>query len=89
MIKSWKHKGLRRFYESGNKSGIIPDHARRLKVMLQVLDVASTPKNLDLPGFKLHPLKGKFKHFYAITVRANWRIIFQFDGEDVILAKAP
>jgi proteic killer suppression protein len=85
MIKSWKHKGLKRFYTSGDKSGIRPDHAKRLTMILQLLDVANRPEVFDLPGLNFHPLKGKLKNFYALTVRANWRVIFQFDGKDVIL----
>ena len=85
MIKSWKHKGLKNFYEFDDKSGIIVEHAKRLKVILQLLDAATTPKNLDLPGFGFHKLKGKLKNYYAVTVRANWRIIFQFDEQDIIL----
>lgn len=85
MIKSWKHKGLRDFYLNGDKSGIIVEHHQRLKIILQLLDAANKPQQLNLPGFKLHKLKGKLNDFYSITVRANWRIIFQFDQEDVTL----
>jgi len=85
MIKTWQHKGLKKFYLTGDKSGIIIEHADRLKIILQVLDAAGSPKELNLPGFKFHRLKGKEKNFYAVTVRANWRIIFQFQGEDAIL----
>ncbi len=60
-------------------------HARRLKVLLQVLDAANAPEQVNLPGFGFRPLKGKLKGFYAITVNGNWRIIFQFEGEDAIL----
>jgi toxin HigB-1 len=85
MIKTWKHKGLKNFYLSGDKSGIIADHARKLKVILQLLDAATSPEKLNLPGFGFHKLKGNLNDFYAITVRANWRIIFQFDKEDAVL----
>ncbi len=85
MIKSWQHKGLKKFYLTGNKAGIIAEHAHRLQVILQLLDAATSPNQLNLPGFGFHKLKGKAKDFYALTVRANWRIVFQFDGEDAIL----
>lgn len=85
MIKSWQHKGLKRFFESGKKSGIIPDHARRLKVLLQLLHAANTPTCMDAPGFDFHTLKGDKAGFYSVAVRANWKLIFQFDGEDAIL----
>jgi len=85
MIRTWRHKGLKNFYETGNKAGIIAEHAKRLQVILQVLDAASCPENLNLPGFGFHKLLGELKGYYAVTVRANWRIIFQFEDEDAIL----
>lgn len=85
MIKSWKHKGLRNFYLAGDKSGIIFEHRRRLQVILQLLDAACKAEQLDVPGFRFHKLKGDLKNFYSVTVRANWRIIFQFENEDAIL----
>jgi len=84
MIKTWQHKGLKKFYLTGDTAGINAEHAHRLKVILQLLDAATSPNKLSLPGFGLHKLKGKAKNFYAVTVRANWRIIFQFNGEDAI-----
>lgn len=85
MIKSWKHKGLRNFYLSGDKSGIIADHARKLQVILQLLDAANSPEKLNLPGFGFHKLKGDLKNFYSVTVRTHWRVVFQFDDQDAIL----
>lgn len=85
MIKSWQHKGLKRFYLNGDKSGIIAEHAHRLQIILQLLDAATKPQQLNLPGFRFHKLTGNLKEFYAVTVRANWRIIFQFEGEDAVL----
>lgn len=85
MIKSWQHKGLRKFYETGNKSSIIPDHAKRLKVLLQLLNAANTQECLDAPGFDFHSLKGDLAGYYSVAVRANWKLIFQFDGEDAFL----
>jgi toxin HigB-1 len=85
MIKSWKHKGLKQYYESGFKAGVTPVHARRLKIILQMLDAADTPQRMDTPGMPFHTLKGKLDGFFSVTVSANWRIIFKFDGEDAIL----
>lgn len=85
MIKSWRHKGLKRFHESGNKSGIIPEHERRLKVILQLLDAANYPERLNLPGMDFHSLKGDLAGFYSVAVRANWKIIFKFEDNDAIL----
>lgn len=85
MIKSWKHKGLRKFYLSGDKSGILADHAKKLQVILQLLDAASSADQLNLPGFNFHKLKGNLNNYYSVAVRANWKIIFQFEDQDAIL----
>ena len=85
MIRSWKHKALKNFYLSGEKTGIIGEHTERIKMILQLLDAATRPEQLNLPGLKFHRLKGKLKEFYSITVRSNWRIIFQFNDDDAIL----
>ncbi len=85
MIKSWNHKGLKRFYLFGDKSGIIAIHAKRLQVILQLLDAADSPEKLNFPGFGFHKLKGDLKNYYSVTVKTNWRIIFQFDNQDAIL----
>jgi len=85
MIKSWQHKGLKRFHESGNKSGIIPEHERRLKVILQLLDAANHPEKLNLPGMSFHSLKGDLAEFFSVAVRANWKIIFKFEDKDAVL----
>ena len=85
MIKSWQHKGLRKFYETGTKAGIIAEHAKRLKVLLQLLDAASKPTQLNLPSLDYHSLRGNLKGFYSISVRANWKVIFKFEGEDAVL----
>jgi toxin HigB-1 len=85
MIKSWKHKGLHRFYTRGDKSGVNSVHTEKLTMILQLLDAAETPQLLNLPGFFLHQLKGDMKGFYSLRVSGNWRVIFKFDGQDVIL----
>jgi toxin HigB-1 len=81
MIDSFRHKGLRRLFEDDNAKGVNADHVRKIKQVLAVLHAAQTVEALDLPTFGLHPLKGDLKGFWAVTVRANWRIIFRFaDG---------
>ena len=85
MIKSWKHKGLKTFFETGKTSGIDSAHAKKIKIILQLLNAANAPERLDLPGMRFHKLKGDLNGYFSVTVRANWRIIFKFDNEDVIL----
>lgn len=82
MIKTWKHKGLKDFFFNGNDKKINKKHLTRLKVILAQIEHAKTLTQLDVPGFNFHRLKGKFKDHYAVTVQANWRIIFQFDGKN-------
>jgi proteic killer suppression protein len=79
MIESFKHKGLRQLFEDDNPRGINAAHVRKIKQILAVLDAAEAIEALQLPTFRLHPLKGDLKGFWAITVRANWRIIFRFE----------
>ena len=78
MIRSIRHKGLRRLYEHDDSSGVSPDHAGKLRNILARLDAARTAADMDLPGFRLHPLKGELKGFHAVTVRASWRVVFRF-----------
>lgn len=82
MIKSFKHRALKRLYERGDRSGIRPDLVETVERILTVLDAANTPKALDLPRYRLHPLKGDLKGLWSVTVRANWRIIFRFESGD-------
>jgi toxin HigB-1 len=82
MIKSFKHRGLKRLYERGDKSGIRSDLLKTVEGILTVLDVATTPQALNLPRYRLHPLKGERKGSWSVTVRANWRIIFRFEDAD-------
>ena len=82
MIRSFKHRGLKRLYERGDRRGIRPDLLATVERILTVLDSASTPKASDLPGYRLHSLKGNLKGVWSITVRANWRIVFRFEGTD-------
>lgn len=82
MIKSWRHKGLKRFFETGNRSGVTAAHENRLRIILQRLNAASSPEDMNTPSMKFHRLVGSLKGFYAVTVNANWRVIFKFDGVD-------
>lgn len=77
------HKGLYAFYSSGSLKGIQPGHAEKLRRILSALDVAREPRDLALPGFKLHRLQGDRADFWAITVNKNWRVIFRFDNEKI------
>jgi proteic killer suppression protein len=85
MIKSWKHKGLKLFYETGSTAKINAQHADKLHNILQVLDFITIPEDMNLPGLSFHKLTGNLKNFYAVKINGNWRLIFSFDGKDVIL----
>ena len=78
MIKSFRHKGLRRFYETGSSAGIQAHHADRLRMQLAALDTAQTIEDMDIPGFRLHRLKGKSRGRWSIWVNGNWRVTFEF-----------
>ena len=85
-IKSFKHKGLKKFFETGSKAGIQAKHERRLRMQLAAIDTATNIDDVNLPGFKLHPLKGDRYGIWSITVNGNWRITFEFvDGNAFIL----
>jgi proteic killer suppression protein len=84
MIRSIRHKGLKRLYDEDNPRGVIGEHAEKLRDILARLDASRSVSDLDLPGFGLHPLKGQLKGYWAVTVRANWRVIFRFEGVDAI-----
>ena len=78
MILSIRHKGLRRLHDDDDPRGVIAEHAEKLRDILARLDAAASVEDMDLPGFRLHPLKGDLKGYWAVTVRANWRVIFRF-----------
>ncbi|MBI3143696.1 MAG: type II toxin-antitoxin system RelE/ParE family toxin [Pseudogulbenkiania sp.] len=82
MIVSFAHKGLEAFYRSGSKAGIQPEHAAKLARLLVRLDSAQTPQDMNLPGWKLHPLKGDLQGHWAVWVNGNWRLTFTFRGTD-------
>lgn len=79
MIENFKHKGLKRLFEDGETKGIRADLLEKVENILAVLNRSAGPNDMDLPGFRLHPLKGDRKGFYGVTVRANWRVIFRFE----------
>ena len=86
MIKSFRHKGLERLFTKGSTSGIQADYAPRITMMLDAIDAAEQVKELDLPGFRLHRLKGDKRNLWSVRVSANWRITFEFeDGDAYIL----
>lgn len=83
MIQKIRHKGLKKLYRDDSAAKVNPDHADKLRRILGVLDQASSPDEVDLPGFRLHPLKGEYDGFYAVQVSGNWRVIFRFEGDQV------
>jgi proteic killer suppression protein len=86
MIKSFRHKGLRRLFETGSTSGVQSVHAKRLRMQLAALDTAHIIDDMDIPGFRLHSLKGVLRGRWSITVNGNWRLTFEFkDGNAYIL----
>lgn len=86
MIKSFRHKGLCRLFETGNTSGVQASHAKRLRLQLSALDTAHVIEDMDIPGFRLHPLKGSLKGRWSIYVSGNWRVTFEFkDGNAYVL----
>ena len=86
MVKSFRHKGLRQFFESGSLAGIQPHHARRLRMQLAALDTGQSIQDIDIPGFRLHPLTGGDRGRWSIWVNGNWRLTFEFrDGDAYIL----
>lgn len=86
MIKSWKHKGLQRFFETGSASGINAMHVKRLSTRLRVIDLASEIDDINISGYKLHELQGDRDGMWSVWVSGNWRITFEFrDGDAYIL----
>ena len=86
MIKSFRHKGLKKLYETGSSSGVQAKHSNRLRMQLAALDTAQDIDDMDIPGFKLHSLKGKLKGRWSIAVSVNWGITFEFrDGNAFVL----
>ena len=82
MIRSIRHKGLKRLHEDDDPRGVMADHADKLRDILARLDASRTASDMEVPGFRLHLLKGQLKGFHAVTVRTNWRVIFRFIAPD-------
>jgi len=84
MIRSIRHKGLRRLYEDGDHRGVDASHVEKLRDILVRLDASARPGDMDLPGFRLHPLKGDWKGYWAVAVSGNWRVVFRFEQGGVL-----
>lgn len=85
MIRSFRHKGIERFFRSGSKAGIQAKHAAKLRRQLARLDASLYPEDMDIPGWKLHALKGDFETHWSVRVSGNWRLTFAFESEDAVL----
>jgi proteic killer suppression protein len=82
MIKSFRHKGLKKYFESGSAAGIQPNHAKRLRMLLAALDTSQTIEDMNVPGFRLHPLKGSDKGRWSVWINGNWRLTFELQDGD-------
>jgi toxin HigB-1 len=81
VIGSFRHKGPKRLFEEDDRSRLAPDMVEKIRLILSALEEAGSIDDLNQPSFRLHPLKGDLKGYWAVTVRANWRIIFRFEGD--------
>ena len=84
MIRRFRHRGLKRLYDRDDRGGVNAEHVARLERILTLLDVAQRPADIDLPGYRLHPLKGDRKGEWSVSLSGNWRVTFRFDEGDVI-----
>jgi proteic killer suppression protein len=82
VIKSFRHKGLRAFFETGSGRGIKPEHLQKIGDILDLLNAATKPSDMDFPGSFLHPLKGKLKGYWSVRVSGNWRVGFRLEQEN-------
>lgn len=82
MIRRFRHRGLKRLYEDDDRRGLNAQHVDKIRRVLAYLDRASEPRDMDLPGWRLHPLKGDLAGSWSVTVQANWRIVFRFEDGD-------
>ncbi len=82
MIASFRHKGLKLFYETGDASKLQPQHVGKIRLILTRLNAARTPEELNVPGYSLHQLKGGLKTFWSVKVDKNYRIIFRVENEN-------
>ncbi len=85
MIKTFRHKGLEHFFKTGSKAGIQPKHSQRLRMQLFALDNSQSERDMNAPGWRLHPLRGNLEGHWAIHVSGNWRLTFAFEGTDAVL----
>jgi proteic killer suppression protein len=85
MIRSFRHKGIERFFSTGSKAGIQPKHATKLNQQLAALNVATRPEQMNIPGWQLHLLSGGLSGHWAVSVGGNWRLTFTLEGEDASL----
>ena len=85
MIRSFRHSGVEKFFHTGSRAGIQPRHAAKLRRQLAQLDAAAGPQDMNIPGWRVHSLKGDLRGHWAVWVDENWRVTFRFEGEDVIL----
>jgi proteic killer suppression protein len=83
MIQKFKHKGLKQLFETGSSAGINPQHVKRLRQILALLETTEALDDMDLPGLNLHELKGKRQGTWAVTVSGNWRVTFKLEKGDV------
>lgn len=85
MIRSFRHNGLEGFFRKGSKVGIQPAHAAKLARQLAKLDTSAAPQDMDIPGWRLHPLAGDLAGHWSVWVNGNWRMTFKFEGQDAVL----
>lgn len=85
VIRSFRHRGIEKFFRAGSKSGIQAKHAAKLRLQLFAVDNAKSPFDMNAPGWKLHRLAGSLADHWAVSVSGNWRLTFKFEGEDAIL----
>ena len=85
VIRTFRHRGIEKFFRTGSKAGIQPKHEQRLRILLTALNLASTPTDMNREGWNYHPLKGDLKGHWSVSVSGNWRLTFSFEGEDAIL----
>ena len=85
MIRSFRHKGLERFFVTGSRKGILPEHADKIARILDRLDASVSPNDMNLAGYRLNELKGQDAGTWSVTVNANWRITFEFKGQDAFV----
>jgi proteic killer suppression protein len=84
MIRTVRHKGLAALHEKGQTRGVRQSHVKRLRQILALLNTAKTIDDMDLPGMKLHPLRGRLAGFFGVTVSGNWRVIFRFENSEAL-----